>query len=87
MARVRVQLLLLLLLSSSSACTAAQRRSMNARHATSSDSGSAEANVPRVVCYDGNLAIGCSLEQANMAHCCANQGGVYHDAWGNVVAR
>lgn len=80
----RALLMASFMLISGSACTAAQRRSLHAQHADSAPI--AEANVPRVVCYDGNLAVGCSLEQANLARCCESQGGVYRDAWGNVVA-
>lgn len=65
-----------------SACSAAQRMA-RAQPA----SASAESYVPRVQCYDGSLAISCSLEQVQAGHCCANQSGVYRDAWGNVVAQ
>ena len=44
-----------------------------------------EPNVPRLRCFDGTLSITCTPNGAQR-DCCIGQGGVYRDAWGNVVA-
>jgi hypothetical protein len=43
-----------------------------------------EPNVPRLRCIDGTRAVNCTPGSAG-ADCCANQGGVYRDPWGNVI--
>ena len=45
-----------------------------------------EPHVPRVVCRDGKVAPDCPVGSP-LERCCTNQGGVYRDAWGNVVVR
>lgn len=54
------------------------------RRASSSAPVAQEPYVPRVRCNDGSLSATCS--RVNMSgDCCANQGGLYHDPWGNLV--
>ena len=46
-----------------------------------------EPYVSRIYCFDGSLSLTCTAERASAGDCCANQGGVYRDQWGNVVAQ
>jgi hypothetical protein len=43
-----------------------------------------EPNVPRLRCNDGSRAIACT-PGSGQGDCCTNQGGVFHDPWGNVL--
>jgi hypothetical protein len=46
-----------------------------------------EPYVPRIYCFDGTLSLTCTPDRTSTADCCPNQGGVYRDRWGNVVAQ
>ncbi len=51
---------------------------------THAATASGESNVPHLRCNDGSLAGNCA-PNALHGDCCVNQGGVYRDAFGNMV--
>ncbi|HEY6876716.1 MAG TPA: hypothetical protein VI299_01805 [Polyangiales bacterium] len=44
-----------------------------------------DPTTPRPRCNDGTHAVQCSPGNVSERDCCAAQGGVYRDAWGNLV--
>jgi hypothetical protein len=50
---------------------------------SAASSESQQVTEPRVLCIDGTLSA-CTVGRP-LDGCCTNQGGVFHDSWGNVV--